>query len=281
MDSISSETPEAQLMTAFRTDHRPVDPVGELAQLVRILDLQERQPGVRLLREWALDAVAPQPGEFVVDLGCGTGSEVARLAALVGESGTAIGVEPHPGLRATAAGRLAGIAQAGLVDAGAEALPFPDGSVDVVRCERVFQHLADPAAAAEQIARVLAPGGRTAVIDTDWETFVLTPGDPEIVARVIAAARGRMRHPTIGRQLRALLTRAGLTVADDVGASAVVFGSDMTGGLEFLELQIAAASQEGVITEAEADQLRSEIMTAVAAGTAFCAVTMFAVVARR
>ncbi|GAB3769094.1 methyltransferase domain-containing protein [Microlunatus parietis] len=281
MDSTRSAPSSMPQPTAFHSDHRPADPAAELVHLVRILDLQERLSGVQRLRDWALSAVAPRPGERAVDVGCGTGSEVARLAALVGPSGTAIGVEPHPGLRATAADRLAGIASARLVDGAAEALPFPDGSVDVLRCERVFQHLADPEAAVREIARVLAAGGRTVLIDSDWETFVLTPGEAEVVARVMGAARRRMRQPTIGRRLRGLLVGAGLSVAEDVGASAVVFGTGSEGGIEFLELQIAAARDEGVITSAEAEDLRSGVGAAVEAGTAFCAVTMFAVVARR
>ena len=72
-----------------------------------VLDLQEQMPGVQRLRDWTLAALDPQPGERAVDVGSGTGTEVRRLAGLVGTDGEAIGVEPHPGMRAEAEIRAA------------------------------------------------------------------------------------------------------------------------------------------------------------------------------
>ncbi len=266
---------------AFQRDHVADDPQAELAALVRVLDLQERMPSVIRLRDWALAGLAPQPGERAVDVGCGTGAEVDRMAALVGPDGEAVGVEPHPGLRAEAHKRLAARAHATAVDGDAAALPFDDESVDVLRCERVFQHLPDPQAAAREIVRVLRPGGRAVVIDTDWETAVMSMGDPDVVRRLLEASRSRMPQPRVGRQLRRLLTRAGLVVDPDIAAAAVVLPDDELRRMEFLRLQAEAAIAEGVLAREEAEQLERDVIAAVDAGEAFFAVTMFGVVGRR
>ena len=135
--------------TSFRKGNLPGDPNTDLAGRLFVLDLQEQVPGVQRLRDWAVGVLAPRPGDVAVDVGCGTGAEVRRLAGLVGPGGRAVGVEPDPALRAEAERRAATeSSRATYVDGDAAALPFADGSVDLLRCERVFQHLSDPGAAA-------------------------------------------------------------------------------------------------------------------------------------
>ena len=115
---------------------------ARVATLVALLDAQEQQPAVRRLRDWAFEALAPQPGESVVDVGAGTGTELRRLAEAVAPDGRAVGIEPNPGLREEASRRAALTGSAAtLMDGDAADLPFADGAVHVLRCERVFQHL--------------------------------------------------------------------------------------------------------------------------------------------
>lgn len=264
----------------FQTDHVTVDAERELAQLVFVLDFQELQPSVARLRDWALAALAPQSGEVAVDVGCGTGAEVRRIAALVGPDGRSVGVEPHAGLRTTAVQRAAGTT-ADFVDGDATHLPFEDASVDVLRCERVYQHLADPQAAADEVARVLRPGGRAVILDSDWGTAVTHPGDPDVVGRYRASMNGRIANPYSGRLLRTQLQKAGLVVDPDIGSQALVFPDEMTSNPIIVRTNAAEAVKEGVLTQAEAEQLEADIVTATARGEAFVSVTMYAVVGRK
>ena len=276
-DDLAALTP-----TAFQRSHVPADAARDLAAQVAVLDLQEALPGVRRLRDWTLAALDPREGETAVDVGCGTGTEVRRLAALVGPTGRATGVEPHAGLRAEAEERGAAEGSAAVfVDGEAGALPFDDGTVDVVRCERVFQHLADPAGAAREIARVLAPGGRVALVDSDWATQVQSVGDPDVLRRVAEASWRAWANPFSGRTLRSLLRRAGLVVDDDIGADAVVLPEAQLRDPLFLRLGVARAVEEGAVTQAEADTLERDTVEAAERGEAFAAVTMFSVVGRR
>lgn len=251
---------------------------ADTAAQVFILDMQEAMPGVVRIREWARALLAPQPGETAVDVGSGTGAEVRRMAELVGEGGRAIGVDPHAGLRATATERSAGT-RATFVDGDATDLPFVDASVDVITCERVFQHLPDPDAAVREFARVLRPGGRVAVIDSDWGTQVLTPGDPDVVRRLHEHRLSTVPNPYAGRRLVGQLTRAGFQVDPDVAATAVV----APGGAMLVLVRKSAepAVAAGAITAAEGDQLIADLTAAVASGEVFTAVTMFGVVGRR
>lgn len=271
---MTEEAVAALSPTSFHKGNVATDADADLGAQVFILDLQESLPGVQRLRDWALDRLAPQPGETAIDVGCGTGAEVRRLAGLVGGTGRAVGVEPHAGLRAVAVERSADTT-AEFVDGDATALPFDDGSVDVIRCERVFQHLPDAEAAIGEFARVLAPGGRIVVIDSDWGTQVSHPGDADVQRRLAEAAWRRWANPFAGRLLRGQFTRAGLTVDPDIAATAVL--PPVEGILPLLRNSCDLAVDEGAVTREEADTLLAETLTAAQSGEAFFAVTMFAV----
>jgi SAM-dependent methyltransferase len=264
---------------SFRHGNVAADPAQDLAAQVFVLDVQEQVPGVLRLRDWTLAALAPAPGEVCLDVGCGTGAEVRRMATLVGPGGRAVGVEPNPGLRAEAERRSEG-SSAEYVDGSALALPFDDGSVDVVRCERVFQHLEDPAGAARELARVLAPGGRVAVTDSDWGSVVQLGADEEIMRRMTDASFGSFANPHSGRRLRGQLAAAGLVVDDDIGADAVLMPDAMLRDPQMLRTNAAIAVEAGAITPAEAARIEREVVAAAERGEAFFAVTMFSVVAR-
>ena len=103
---------------------------------------------------------ALRPGERVLDVACGTGV-VTRLAAQrVGETGAVAGLDVNAGMLAVA--RSATPAKLGIdwYEAGADAIPLPDGAYDVVLCQMGLQFIANKLGALREMRRVLAPGGR-------------------------------------------------------------------------------------------------------------------------
>jgi ubiquinone/menaquinone biosynthesis C-methylase UbiE len=263
---------EQQGVPSFRSDS--VDDT-QIEVLVRLLDRQAALPGVRRLRQWAREALAVKPGEAALDVGSGTGSEVVAFAEAVGRDGRAVGVDPNPAMLAIAASR-AGSAPAEFVEGTAYRLPFEDGSIDAVRCERVFQHLDDPVAATAEIARVLRPGGRVTLIDSDWATAITHPGDPDTVAALTRWMLDQSANPYSGRRLRGLLTRAGLAVVD-IGSQAVIFDDD----IDLFATALTRAVTAGVITEAQRATLETDLAAAAADGDYHRSVTMFAVLAHK
>ncbi|AFT98226.1 methyltransferase domain-containing protein [Nocardia brasiliensis] len=249
-------------------------------QLVDVRDLQAALPGIRRLRTWAQDALALRPGERAVDIGSGTGSEVLAFADTVGADGVAVGVEPDPNLLASAERRAA---QAGSIakfhSGDAYGLPFGADSFDAVLCERVFQHLTAPARAANEIARVLRPGGRVVVVDSDWGTAIVHPGERSVVREVIDTLISATTNPFSGRRLPGQLTKAGLVI-DEIGSHALV--QDRTVGAGSLVNRISAmAVARGVITGEQRDRLLEDLEAGAASGDIHLSVTMFAVLAHK
>jgi SAM-dependent methyltransferase len=108
--------------------------------------------------EAMVERAAPQPGERVLDVGCGTGN-AALLAAARGARTT--GVDPAPRLLEVARERAAALGLEATFLAGqAEELPVEDGGFDLVLSVFGVIFAADPRAAAAETARVTAPGGR-------------------------------------------------------------------------------------------------------------------------
>ena len=116
-----------------------------------------------------VDVLAPVPGETVVDIGAGMGAGSTAVAA---RGAKVVAVEPTPFLR-TVLGvrRLAPVWRQliTVVDGAAESIPRRDRSVDAVLAVNTMHHWTDPDQAASEIARVLRPGGRFALVDEDFE----------------------------------------------------------------------------------------------------------------
>ena len=104
-----------------------------------------------------------QPGQVVLDIGCGAGMDLLLAARRTGPTGKAIGVDMTEGMRqrARASAQAAGVGEIVEIRPGiAEELPVEDASIDVVISNGVLNLAADKNLAFGEILRVLKPGGQ-------------------------------------------------------------------------------------------------------------------------
>ena len=116
-----------------------------------------------------LHALDVQKGEKVLELGFGTGNEIADLANLVGDKGQVAGIDISPGMLAVAQRKLADKAVKAPLDlrvGDARQLPWPDGSFDAVYSSFTLElfPLQDIPGVLAEVKRVLEPGGRVGVV---------------------------------------------------------------------------------------------------------------------
>jgi len=121
---------------------------------------------------WTLGRV--EPGEVVLDLGCGAGTDLLIAAQMTGPAGRVIGVDMTAPMRATArsSAEAMGLENVELHEALLEDVPLADASVDIVTSNGVIDLLPDKDAVFDEIDRILRPGGRLQLADVVIHTEV-------------------------------------------------------------------------------------------------------------
>ena len=241
--------------------------------------LEQAAQFLREEKQLTYTAMHLQPGQHVLDVGCGPGVDTLALAAFVGASGSVDGVDADPTLVAAAEHRASA---AGVHDrvhhhvADALALPFAAQTFDAVRGERLFQHLSDPHAALAEMLRVTRPGGWIVVLDTDYSSFTVDSDQTDLERRLALAAAQSVRSGYVARKLYRLFTDQGLS---DISVTvrpvtltryAVVRGAS-------LDLIEPGALASGIVTEEELDAWHAELEQADARNAFFACVNMILV----
>ena len=167
-------------------------------------------PDVVGQRASTMELLDARPGERVLDVGAGPGQLLEAIAAAVGPRGLAHGVDPSPSMVAMArerCGARARVEERGIDGPGS----LPDGPFDAVTCTQVLEYVADLPGALHEIARVLRPGGRVLLLDTDWDSVVWHVADRDRHRRVLDAWEAHLHDPRLPRTLGPRLRDAGFT----------------------------------------------------------------------
>lgn len=174
-----------------------------------------QSPGIRRVKERGYEKLGIGAGSVVVDVGCGPAIDTVPLARVVGPTGKILGIDHDPRMveLANAEAMKEGVATIARHAVGdATALDIPSASADACFCERMLQHLAWPKAAraVTEMHRVVRPGGRLVLIDTDWASLSIAASDPSLERRVVAEHALSVASPYAGRYLPALLGSVGV-----------------------------------------------------------------------
>lgn len=190
-----------------------VDQQPDPSFLVATMEVTAQWPAVRQLRAWEREHLALGPGAAVLDVGCGIGEVARAYAADVGPDGRIVGIDASTAMLDVARARaLAESVDVVFRTGDALAIDEPDSSFDACRAERVLQWLPELERPVAEMMRVLRPGGRLCLIDTDWRTFAVDLPDLALAARLteaIVAYRGD--GAPAGARLLNLCRDAGLT----------------------------------------------------------------------
>lgn len=266
--------------------YRHVDNDPNVAVLVNTMDTTSRWTATKQLRAWEREQLRLTEGQRLLDVGCGLGEAALALAHDLGDTGTIVGIDKSAEMVRVANERASAARyQARFLVGDANALDQPNQSFDAVRSERTLQWLPNPSLAVAEVTRVVCPGGRVSLIDTDWSSFAIDVGVPELselVRKHVSVERNRPSH--VGRRLQELMVSAGLTVVGQTSAAHTwdSWDPDETpspDGCFSMESLATDLVEAGHLEVHEADAFVSTIKSAARERRFAMSLTMFAVVA--
>jgi ubiquinone/menaquinone biosynthesis C-methylase UbiE len=223
-----------------------------------------------------------QPGDSILEIGCGAGDDSLVLAQRVGPTGRVVGVDAGADMVSEAKKRAedSDLPVEFFVQDACN-LEFPDNTFDGCRADQVFQHVGDPRKGVSEIIRVARPGARIVICDPDWETLAIDSANKKITRKIVNQRCDSFRSGWIGRQLGGLFKSLGLT---DVFVNADVFvitNFALANKLWRLRDTAGQAIKAGAVSEQEASDWISQLEEADRNGLFFGAVTGFAAVGRK
>lgn len=193
------------------TYHAVASPAGAVAR--RLYHAEELAQVPQIAVDGALGVASPlrhadiEPGDTVLDLGCGSGIDTILAARRTGPAGRVIALDFLPAMldRTAAAARQVGLRNIETLPADIEAIPLPDRSVDQIISNGVLNLCPRKARALAECRRVLRPGGKLCVAD-------MTVEEDELPAEVLthpAAWSGCTAGALTERDFARKLDRAG------------------------------------------------------------------------
>lgn len=239
-------------------------------------DLAYQTPDVIRQRMRTLEALQLKAGEAVLDVGCGSGLLAYDMANLVGAAGRVVGVDSSRDMLVLAERRCSDLPQVRLKQSKAEGLPENADSFDAVTCVQVLLYLSDVPTALSEMYRVLKPGGRIAIIETDWRGTVLNSFDDSLTRKMLAAWDDAVPSPNLPVRLGPQMTAQGFS-AVNVDAFPIVNTSFAPGSwsIEMLEQFARYAQEQGAVSAADSEAWLDDIQNKGAEGSYFFCVNRF------
>ncbi|KEQ17607.1 methyltransferase domain-containing protein [Endozoicomonas numazuensis] len=170
------------------------------------------KPDIVQQRQYTLNRLDLKRGESVLDIGCGPGLLVSEMAKQTGSGGLITGVDPSKPMLTMAEKLCRDQNNTHFQQADAETLPFENASFDVAVSIQVLEYVSNVDQALLEIHRVLKPGGRALIIDTDWDSLVWNHSDRESMLRAIELWESHCEDSYLPRKLPTKFHRAKLSV---------------------------------------------------------------------
>lgn len=163
-------------------------------------------------RRAVLGGLAARPGERIADLGAGPGMLAAEMAEIVGPTGAIQGIDISQPMVDLARRRCTAWPWIVFEPGDVTRLPFADETFDAAVSTQVYEYVDDVAAALVELHRILRPGGRALILDTDWDTALWHTRDLARQRAIMTAFEPHCAHPRLARQLPMRLREAGFDV---------------------------------------------------------------------
>jgi ubiquinone/menaquinone biosynthesis C-methylase UbiE len=146
-----------------------------------------------------------RPGLHFLDLGCGTGWAVRRVARRLHDQGEFYGIDLSGAMIAAAQAQSGDFQHVHFYQASASQIPLASSSIEALICTHSFHHYVEPAKVLAEIQRLLKPGGRLYILDVTADDFLL-----RWIDKLVRRWEREHVHFYSSREFRSLFAEAGL-----------------------------------------------------------------------
>jgi ubiquinone/menaquinone biosynthesis C-methylase UbiE len=211
IDLGASDMSESDYSTEFSDVDRAKDPQW----YVKCLAAQGADDHIDQFKRHTVDLLSVQPGEIVLDAGCGLGQYTVYAASALQGEGCAVGIDSSD--------TMIGESEKYTSDATTHLrflqddihhLHFEDNYFDACFSINTFQHLPDPSQALRELIRVTKPGGRIAVADPDHELVAIDTPYLEVNRKFLHFRSDSLKQGGLAHRLYGLFKQYGLMDVD-------------------------------------------------------------------
>ncbi len=217
-------------------------------------------PEIVRQRAKTIEALNLRAGEQVLDIGCGMGLLTRELALAVGPTGSVLGIDNSQPMLALAERRCADLPYIELKNESADAIPQADSSFDAIACTQLLLYLPNVAQTIQEMHRLLKPGGRIAIVETDWRNVLLECDDQPFMRQLFAAWEESIASPHLPGQLESHLITAGFSAVkvDAIPLLNTSYLLDNYSG-QMVAYSLRVGRKSGAVTAAQADNFLAEL----------------------
>jgi ubiquinone/menaquinone biosynthesis C-methylase UbiE len=260
------------------SDWSDVDAQPDSEAFAEYLVTASAEEQVQRYKRRSHELLHPEPGDRILDAGCGLGHDVLLLADRVGSDGEVVGIDYSKEL-IRQANESAGDNPAVTFHTGSILdIDYPADSFDASRADRVLQHLDDPAAAIDELKRVTKPGGRLGLTDTVWESLLLDAPGADPPHKLLNLNHVDAVNPEIGRELYRYVKKAELR---EIDIDPILFYStnfEEVRELGRLESWLDRMKEAGLVSDREIEEWLDRLIQANESGQFFSSLAAFTIV---
>lgn len=231
------------------------------AKAARDTDRSYLDPEIVNQRLQTLQALALRAGEKALDAGCGTGLLTALMSAQVGDLGLITGIDYSQNMLDLAEGRCNKLGNVELHQGSVTELPFEADSFDATSCIQTLLYVDDVVTAISELHRVLKPGGRVGIIETDWHGVVISSPDHQLTRVMIDAWDSTVSSPNLPPKLIPMLQAAGFSAIRAQAIPVLNASFNEAGyGASMIRYMARNAVKQNAVDESKADQWLQQII---------------------